>query len=100
MQRRPFNSLLMKSGVQVEERLHRLRLFPGPQAHTKQFHKQNYSEHFGKEYDFKCPVHQVPCIWNAKDSAIFPVSSWINLKIGPVTSTENNKLYLLHTLGE
>lgn len=36
-------------------------------------HKQNYSEHFGKESDFKCPVPQVSYVCHAKDSAIFPV---------------------------
>lgn len=52
---------------------------------------QNYSQHFGKDHDFTCPIDPMVYICNAKDSAIFPVSSQINFKIGPVTSTATIK---------
>lgn len=54
--------------TQVDEGPRRSRT-SGP--YTNIVHKQNYSKHSGKEYNFKCPVHKMVYICNAKDSATF-----------------------------
>lgn len=42
-------------------------------AYKNVIHKQNYSEHFGKGSDLKCPVEWGRSICRAKDLALFPV---------------------------
>lgn len=77
-----FDLLLVKTAVQAEESHTTQTLFCGLQACTKNIiHKKNHSGHFGKEYDFKCPAHQVICICKAQNSASFPVSSQIYFKL-------------------
>lgn len=90
-------SFLVESGLQVDKTRHRPDTVLGAYGtHKNIVHKQNYSEHFGKEYDFKCAVRRVVYICGAKDSASFPVSSWINFNTGPGPSTETvNCIYML-----